>query len=68
MGLDRLDYANSGIRTSAKLSEKAKILLHQVEMATAVPVEFAGTGFGTFDVVISQTISSQLDLACHVSD
>ena len=68
MGLDRLDYVNSGVRASAKLSENAKILLHQVEMATAVPVEFAGTGFGTFDVVICPTISSQLDVACHASD
>lgn len=68
MGLDRLDYANIGVTTPAELSEKAKKLLHKIEMETAVPVEFAGTGFGTFDVVINPTMSSQVGLAIHASD
>jgi adenylosuccinate synthase len=68
MGLDRLDYANYRVTTSGKLSEKAKILLHQIEMATAVPIEFGGTGFGTFDVVFNPTIPSQVDLACQTSN
>ncbi len=68
MGLDRIDYANYGVTTSGKLSEKAKTLLHRIEMATAVPIEFAGTGFGTFDVVCNPTISSQVDLACQTSN
>lgn len=68
MGLDRLDYSNYRVTTSGNLSEKAKILLDQIEMATAVPIEFAGTGFGTFDVVCNPTISSQVDLTCQISN
>jgi adenylosuccinate synthase len=68
MGLDRLDYSNYGVTASEKLSEKARTLLTQIEMATAVPIEFAGTGFGTFDVVCNPTICSQLDLTCQTSN
>ncbi len=51
MGLDRLDYANSGVSRIEDLSSKGRSFLNLIERATAVPIEFAGTGFGTFDVV-----------------
>lgn len=68
MGLDRIDHKNSGLNSSGQLSAKAKSFLREVELATAVPIEFAGTGFGTFDVVLNPTISCELDLTCQTSN
>lgn len=51
MGLDRLDYANTGVRDLSDLTSSASAFLKEIELGTGVPVEFAGTGFGTFDVV-----------------
>lgn len=51
MGLDRIDYANTGITEMASLTPRASLFLEELEFATGVPVEFAGTGFGTFDAV-----------------
>lgn len=51
MGLDRLEYANTGINEPDVLTPEARKFLNQVELATNVPVEFAGTGFRTLDVV-----------------
>lgn len=51
MGLDRIDYANSGITEIGKLSPKVSRFLDELELATGVPIEFGGTGFGTFDAV-----------------
>lgn len=51
MGLDRLDYANTAVTDPAMLTPAARKFLQSLELATGVPVEFAGTGFGTFDVV-----------------
>lgn len=68
MGLDRLDYANHGVTASAALSDKAKLLLNRIEMATAVPIEFAGTGFGTFDAIFNPTRVPELDLTCQTSN
>jgi adenylosuccinate synthase len=56
MGLDRLDYKNHGITQPNLLSELAKRFLNELEHATGVPVEFGGTGFGTFDAVYSPTV------------
>ena len=49
MGLDRLDYANTGVKTLDQLSFKAREFVDKIEDQTKVPVEFIGTGFGTFD-------------------
>jgi adenylosuccinate synthase len=49
MGLDRLDYANTGVTEMRRLTPKARRFLEAIEFATAVPVELVGTGFGTFD-------------------
>jgi adenylosuccinate synthase len=50
MGLDRLDYSITGARDLSKFTSLAKDFLDEVELQTGVPVQFAGTGFGTFDV------------------
>jgi adenylosuccinate synthase len=51
MGLDRLDYRNTGNRNQSELTKIAKEFLEELELETGVAVQFAGTGFGTFDVV-----------------
>jgi adenylosuccinate synthase len=51
MGLDRLDYCNTGLTAIDALTSKAHVFLTQIEQATDIPIEFIGTGFGTFDVI-----------------
>jgi adenylosuccinate synthase len=51
MGMDRLDYANTGKTKFGALTLNTREFLRNLELATGVPVEFAGTGFGTFDSV-----------------
>jgi len=51
MGIDRLDYRNSGVGELRDLTPEARVFLRNLEAATGVPIEFVGTGFGTFDVV-----------------
>jgi adenylosuccinate synthase len=68
MGLDRLDYKNQGVTKPNLLSQSAKRFLKEVEDVTGVPVEFGGTGFGTFDVVLNPTISFELELTCQTSN
>ncbi|HZM06594.1 MAG TPA: adenylosuccinate synthetase [Candidatus Saccharimonadales bacterium] len=60
MGLDRLEYANTGIADWNKLTPLANKFLNVLELATGVPVAFAGTGFGTFDVAAKHTIAFNL--------
>lgn len=62
MGLDRLDYANTGVTDSNKLSATAQKFLDELELATRVPVNFVGTGFATFDVAIKIAKSRSLEL------
>jgi adenylosuccinate synthase len=64
MGLDRLDYANTGVTDLNKLTPKARKFLNALELATGVPVDFAGTGFGTPEVV--QDRVSHIIQSCHV--
>lgn len=54
MGVDRLDYANTGLRNAGELTESARSFLSDLQVATGVPIEFCGTGFGTHDVAIMQ--------------
>jgi adenylosuccinate synthase len=64
MGLDRIDYANTGITEMASLTPRAARFLEELEFATGVPVEFGGTGFGTFDAV--RLLKKPLGVAlCH---
>ena len=51
MGLDRIDYVNTGVTEVSKLTASARKLLQEIELATGIPIEFAGTGFKTFDVI-----------------
>jgi len=64
MGLDRIEYTNTGATQASGLTLKARAFLEDLQLATAVPVEFAGTGFGTFDVV---TLGARVRRAefCH---
>jgi adenylosuccinate synthase len=63
MGLDRIDHANLGVTEPAGLSVKARKFLDDLELATGVPVEFAGTGFGTFDAVHLLSHSYKIELS-----
>lgn len=49
MGVDRIEYSNTGVLNAANLTKRARIFLDLVESSTGVPIEFVGTGFGTFD-------------------
>jgi adenylosuccinate synthase len=51
MGMDRLDYANTGVSEFMMLTAKSREFLYHLELETGVPVELAGTGFGTCDCV-----------------
>lgn len=57
MGLDRIDYSNTGITDFGRLTPKGKAFLDSVEFTTGVPIGFIGTGFGTFDVICTVTES-----------
>jgi len=65
MGLDRIEYANTGATQASGLTVKARGFLEDLQLATAVPVEFAGTGFGTLDVVTLRTRIRRTE-PCHV--
>jgi adenylosuccinate synthase len=51
MGLDRLDYRNTRVTDLDLLTTKARQFLDEVAVATGVPIEFIGTGFGTLDAI-----------------
>jgi adenylosuccinate synthase len=63
MGLDRIDYANTGLTQVCKLTTKARNFLEDIELATAVPVEFVGTGFGTFDAIHPVPESHRIEIS-----
>jgi adenylosuccinate synthase len=50
MGMDRLNYADTGVSTYAELSTEGKNFLSHLYRTIGVRVEYAGTGFGTFDM------------------
>lgn len=64
MGLDRLDYANTGIKEFRQLTSSARSFLAALERETHTPIQFAGTGFGTLDVVSIPAGVAQIEL-CH---
>ena len=51
MGLDRISYANKDVAEVEHLTQDARRFLETLESETGTPIEFGGTGFGTFDVV-----------------
>jgi len=64
MGLDRIDYANTGITDSRWLTVKAQKFLEDLESATDVRVELVGTGFGTFDF-LTLPATSHVSVLAH---
>ena len=65
MGMDRLRYENSAVTELSGLTPNARVFLDELELKTGVPVQFAGTGFGTFDT-IHLTAKSLRDELVHV--
>jgi len=51
MGVDRLDYANTGITDPRNLSDKGRSFLEVLERETGVPISVVGTGFRTLDAL-----------------
>jgi adenylosuccinate synthase len=64
MGIDRLDHRNSGVSQVGDLTAGARGFLRDLEAVTGVPIEFVGTGFGTFDVVAIEH-GALRDEFCH---
>jgi adenylosuccinate synthase len=62
MGLDRLDYSNSGKREVSQLTLKVRRFLDDLETATAVPIDFIGTGFDSFDAIYPVTQTEPIQL------
>lgn len=65
MGLDRIDYANTGLTDLEQVTPKGRNFLEELESTTGVPVEFVGTGFSTFDAIHLPTGSLKRELS-HV--
>jgi adenylosuccinate synthase len=63
MGVDRLDYRNTGIREVKELTTKAKDFVTRLERSVNVPIDLVGTGFGTFDVIDVRVTATQAALA-----
>jgi adenylosuccinate synthase len=53
MGLDRLDYLNTGVRSVELLTKKASDFIAYLTTELGVAVSWAGTGFGTEDVLLA---------------
>jgi adenylosuccinate synthase len=59
MGLDRLEFSDSGITNSTRLSATSRSFLNNIELGTGVPVLLAGTGFNTSDVIRSTVVARE---------
>jgi len=51
MGMDRLEYENTGVTELTNLTRRARAFLDELGLETGVPIQFAGTGFGTVDTI-----------------
>ncbi len=51
MGVDRLDYANTGVTNYEHLTAEARQFLDRLDYELGVPINWVGTGFTTSDVV-----------------
>jgi adenylosuccinate synthase len=49
MGIDRLDHRNRAVTSANALTPVAKDFLHTLHRELGVPIEWVGTGFGTFE-------------------
>jgi adenylosuccinate synthase len=59
MGLDRLDYANTGTTRYGDLSFKGRKFLDRLDFEIGVPVQWIGTGFTTQAVVCAHAPAAQ---------
>lgn len=59
MGLDRLDYGVTGVTIPDALTQKPRQFLDDLIAGTGVPIEIAGTGFGTFEAVVNEVTSGR---------
>ncbi len=55
MGLDRLNYTDTGVTDFSQLSERTRHFLSRLHSDTGIPLGYAGTGFGTLDYVTVPT-------------
>ena len=53
MGVDRLDYLNTGAIERARLTPSTQAFLDDIEEKTAVPIAVIGTGFRTANAIVS---------------
>lgn len=62
MGIDRIDYANTGVTEVHRLTRNGRAFLDELELKTGVPVQFAGTGFGTSNAIhlIGKSLADEL--------
>lgn len=60
MGIDRLDYANSGVSKLEELSDVAKEFLRMLAQQTGVPIRWIGTGFGTWNAIHISTENQKI--------
>jgi adenylosuccinate synthase len=51
MGMDRLDYANTGVANFTEFTPESLQFVNNLERETGIPIEFFGTGFGTADCI-----------------
>lgn len=65
MGLDRLEYANTGTTRLSELTPRARGFLNEVGQSTGVPIQFVGTGFETSDCIGIEVELGTFHL-CHV--
>ena len=63
MGLDRIEFANTGVSHIDKLTARARSFLDNLELATRVPIQFLGTGFGTCDSIWISTKLHDVELS-----
>lgn len=64
MGLDRLDFANSGATDFSELTSEAQSFLTNLLSALNLSIRFVGTGFGTFDAIDVSKALQKKDNAC----
>jgi len=62
MGLDRLDYRNSGIADINQITNKAHEFLERLQLSTGINIGFCGTGFGTCDAIALNSKPHLLEL------
>ena len=63
MGLDRLNYANHGVRNIEEITPDGRAFVDELQERLRIPVHWLGTGFKTFDAIRVDTTSFRR--LCH---